>query len=425
VLTFQRLRDRGLRKVPLAVSALADDRMHDRRAHVALTVATATMPNRHLRVVHIVTRSHRRGAEVVALELAVALDALGHDNEVYAVAQAADGQAIDELPVLVDSSRLGPLTYLRSCVRVRRLLTHDPADLVLAHGGWAAIVVAFAAPRPTVRVWQRILGFPMERWGMLRRRAWRIVARRFDGVVALTPEMMVELRQLGYEGPVWLIANARNPERFAAIDRAGAAAALRAEIGVDADVPLLGFVGHLVDQKQPELAVEVLDGVRREGIDAHLVIAGDGPRRRAVERRVHELGLTGSVTLLGHRADPELIFGGADLAMITSRTEGIPGVAIEAQMAGCPVVSFPVGAIGDVVQDGVTGIILERPDVSLMAKQVAGVLDDPELLQRMSSAASAVGAVFTTASTASRYAATFAEVMAQVGDDRRGSRPDV
>ena len=171
-----------------------------------------------------------------------------------------------------------------------------------------------------------------------------------------------------------------------------------------------------MSQKQPELAVEVLDGVRRQGHPAHLVMAGDGPRRRAVERRIRELGLTGSVTLLGHRADPELIFGGADLAMITSRAEGIPGVAIEAQMAGCPVVSFPVGAIGDVVQDGVTGIILDRPEVCLMAKQIAGVLDDTDQLQSMSEAASAVGAVFTTASTASRYATTFAEVIAQVGD---------
>jgi glycosyltransferase involved in cell wall biosynthesis len=405
--------------MPVAVSALADERMHDRRAHITAS-HPAPPPCRHLRVVHLVTRSHRRGAEVVALELAAALDALGHENRVRAIGRAANGQSIDELPALVPSSRLGLLTYLRSCVNLRRVLKHEPADLVLAHGGWAAIVVAFAAPRSTVKIWQRILGFPMERWGPVRRLGWRTVARRFDGVVALTPEMVGELRHLGYEGPVWLIANARDPERFATIDRADASATLRAEIGVDPAAPLLAFVGHLVDQKQPELAVDVLDEVRRHGLPAHLVIAGDGPRRRTVARRVEELGREDAVTLLGHRADPELIFGAADIAIITSRAEGIPGVAIEAQMAGCPVVSFPVGAVSDVVQDGVTGVILDQPDAGLMGKQVAGVLDDRSQLQRMSRAASAAGAVFTTASTASLYAATFAELIAQVGDRGAG-----
>jgi glycosyltransferase involved in cell wall biosynthesis len=360
---------------------------------------------------------------VVALELAAALEALGHHNEVHAIALAADKRSIDELPALVASSRLGLLTYLRSSWRIRRSLKAHPADLVLAHGGWAAIVTAFATPRPAVRVWQRILGLPIDRWGRLRRAAWRIVARRFDGIVALTADMEAEMRVLDYEGPVWLIANARDPERFCGVNRPAASARLRAELGLPAAMPLLAFVGHLVDQKQPEVAVDVLAEVHRQGHPAHLVIAGDGPRRGAVECRVAELGLEGSVTLLGHRDDPELVFGGADIALITSRAEGIPGVAIEAQMAGCPVVSYPVGAIEDVITDGLTGVILDRPDACLMAKHITGMLDDRAHLLAMSRAAADLAAVFTTANTASLYAQTFAEVIAEVhGNDLPGDR---
>lgn len=371
-----------------------------------------------MRVVHLVTRSHRRGAEVVALELAAALDALGHENEVHAIALASDGQSVAGLPALVPSPRLGVRTYLQSSWRVRRILSRRPADIVLAHGGWAALVVAFSVPTPTAaRVWQRILGLPLEGWGPLRRRAWRTIAQRFDGVVALTAELESEVRQLGYDGPVWVIPNARDPARFAAIDRDAASATLRLQIGIGPDVPLLGFVGHLVEQKQPELTVDVLAEVRRQGQPAHLVVAGDGPLRQAMERRIAGHGVAEAVTMLGHRDDPELIFGGADLALITSRAEGIPGVAIEAQMTGCPVVSFPVGAVGDVVEDGVTGVILARPEASLMAERVAALLRDPSRLRAMSVAAVARAAAFTTATTASLYAARFAEVLSD-GNER-------
>lgn len=365
-----------------------------------------------LRIVHLVTRSHRRGAEVVALELAAALDNLGHDDEVHAIALASDRGVVESLPALVPSSRLGLRTFVQSTWRFRRLVRENPADVVVAHGGWAAIVVAFSVPSSSARVWQRILGFPMERWGGLRRFGWRTVTRRFDGVVALTSGMEDEVRQLGFDGPVWLVPNARNPERFAAVDRSVASAELRLQLGLDADVPLLAFVGHLVAQKQPEVAIDVLAEVRNHGYPAHLVIAGDGPRRRLVEERIAFHGLEASVTMLGHRDDPEVIFGAADLALITSRAEGIPGVAIEAQMTGCPVVTYLLGAVEDIVEDGVTGAIVPWPEPLLMADRVAKLLADPDALHAMGCAAVAPAAAFTTAVTASTYSARFIELRA-------------
>ncbi len=366
-----------------------------------------------MRVVHVVTRSHRRGAEVVASELAEALDARGHDNEVWALAQAADGRTTPGLPTLVASERVGVVTYVRGARRLRAHIRGQPPDVFLAHGGSAAIVIALCARGTAVRVWQRILGLPVSSWGPLRRWFWRSVSRRFDGVVALTTSMVDEMRQLGYAGPIWTIPNARDPRRFESIDREQAARALRDGLGLGADVAVLGYVGHLVAQKQPELLVEVLDGVLRAGARAHLVVAGDGDRRDAVERRVAERGLEASVSLLGHRDDPELVYGGSDLVLITSSDEGIPGVAIEAQMAGCPVVSFPVGATGEVVVDGVTGAITARSEVSSMVDRVVELLGDPARLREMGLAARARSERFTIAAAALDYERRFADALGQ------------
>ncbi len=331
-----------------------------------------------MRIVHVVTRSHRRGAEIVAIELADALDLLGHDDRLVALVRAFDGGVDARLRPLVDTDAINVRTMVESGWRLRRVLSAEPADVVVAHGGWAAQVTVFALSkrRHGKFVWQRILGIPERSWHGPRRIYWQAIARRFDAAIVLSTELAEEMTRLGYRGPVWSIPNARNPARFEVVDRDEASSRLRAELGIANDVPLVGFVGHLVDQKQPELAIDTLAAMHRAGCPAHLVVAGDGPLRATVEQHVERNGLQPSVTLLGHRDGTEWIYGGIDLLLLTSASEGVPGVVIEAQMAGCPVVSFPVGAVTDVVDHLETGIVVERPDVALLARAAADLLRD-------------------------------------------------
>lgn len=364
-----------------------------------------------MRVVHVVTRSHHRGAEVVALELARALDEIGHENHVLAIGLGADGREVEDLAPLVRSARINASTLLRGWWRLRTALADRPADIVVAHGGAAAILVALpGGARRAARVWQRILGLPVAHLGALRRLSWFMIARQFDGVVALSRQLEIEVRGIGYRGPVWVIPNARDPRRFAEVNRTEASTILRGQLGLDEDAPLLAFVGHMVAQKQPELAVDVLAEVLTNHPRAHLVMAGDGDRRPSVARRASELGVERSVTLLGHRDDPEVVFAAADLALITSEAEGVPGVAIEAHMAACPVVSFDVGAITDVVEDGVTGAVVVAGDTSRMAARVSDLLSRPRELRAMGEEGAARSSAFTMASVAALYAARFTEL---------------
>ncbi|MFP5256359.1 MAG: glycosyltransferase [Acidimicrobiia bacterium] len=371
-------------------------------------------PERPLRIVHLLARSHRRGAELVAVELADELDRKGHRNRLVALGPALGGGQEEGLVPLDASEGVGLRDLVVRVRALRRLLAEEPADVVLAHGGWAAQVAALAVPRPgPLLVWQRILSFPDQVWSPARRRWWRAVASRFDVGVALTDDLEDELRRLGFDRPVWVIPNSRQPDRFLALDRAAAAGRLRAELAVPDDVPLIGFVGHLVQQKRPERALEVVARLRDLGTDVHLVVAGDGPRRAALEVEARTRGLDGSVTFLGHRPDVEHVFGGVALALLTSEAEGIPGVAIEALMAGCPVVTVPVGGVAQVVADGVTGVVLERHDPSEMAQAVAALLADPARLAAMGEEARARTTSFTASATAAVYAERLSAALAE------------
>ena len=361
-----------------------------------------------MRIVHLVGRSHRRGAELVAVELAEALAAYGHQSRLLAVGPGHEGGIDPGLEVLTGSVRQRPTVLVQAAWRLRRNLRRQPADLILAHGGSAmqVAVVATALSGPP-SVYQLILAMPVSERGILWRAWWRLVLARTAGAVALTEGLGQEVRQMGLRGPVWLIPNARRPERFAQLDRKQCADTLRLELGIDDETALIGFVGHLVQQKRPDLAVDVLARVLAQGRSAHLVVVGGGPLAGAVASRVSNLGLGDHVTALGHRPDVEVVLGAIDVLVLPSDDEGMPGVAIEAQMAGCPVVSFPVGGAAEVIEQGKTGIVLPAHDVDLMAAEVVGLLADRPRSETMGAAARIRSERFTMASAAKAYDEAF------------------
>jgi glycosyltransferase involved in cell wall biosynthesis len=370
-----------------------------------------------MRILHLVGRSHRRGAEQVAMELADELGRRGHRNELVAVSSGHEGDEVPELPALVHTAVQRPPDLVRAAWRLRPILRSvapgDRVDVILAHGAAATLVAVGAAPRrPPAIVFQTIVGMAPQALGGPQGAAWRLALRRVDGVVALTGPLGRELQGLGYRGPVWPIPNARQTARFAELDRGTDGAELRRDLGLDPEAHLIGLVGYLVPQKRPERAVEVLARLRADGRDVHLVIAGAGPLEAAVADAATAHGVAEHVSMLGHRDDVPRLLSGLDLLLLTSDDEGVPGVVIEAAMAGCPVVTFPLGGVADVVADGVTGRIVDAPTVTAMAAAVGPLLEDPDLRDQLSTTARERSSQFSMDAVADRYEQHLAEVVA-------------
>ena len=325
-------------------------------------------------ILHLVGRSHRRGAELVAMELAAELDVLGHRNHLLAVGSGHEGATLGELRSLVGSRSQSPAVLLLASRRLRPILRELDPDVVLAHGGLAAQVAALARGRggPAL-VWQRIMGLP-ENMGPVRGAWCRWTLRRVDAVVALTSRLEAEVRALGYQGPVEVIPNARRSGRFEGLDRVRARADLCRELSIPEERALVGLVGHLVAQKDPVVAIEAFARLTDGGTDAHLVVVGSGPLADEVRRTVDRHGLAHRVSLVGHVDQVERILAGVDLLWLTSRDEGIPGVLVEAAMAGCPVVTYPVGDVAEVVEHDETGLVLGSAHPEELVDATVGLL---------------------------------------------------
>ncbi len=136
----------------------------------------------------------------------------------------------------------------------------------------------------------------------------------------------------------------------------GAARAHLAALGNAApDAPLLLHVGSYAPEKNHAWMLRAFERIRRHVPEAHLFLAGDGPLRPEVEAQIRRDGLAEAVHMLGSRDDVPRLMAGADLLLLPSRIEGIPGVILEAAAQGIPTVATDVGSIGEAVRDGATG----------------------------------------------------------------------
>ena len=140
-------------------------------------------------------------------------------------------------------------------------------------------------------------------------------------------------------------------------------------------------VARLSWEKGLDVLLQALTLVRAQIADVSLVIVGDGPLRASLEQQVDRLGLRAAVTLRGklpHKeALQEIALG--ELFVCPSLAEGLGIVFLEAQALGVPVIGTRVGGIPDVIEDGVTGLLVAPQDAPALAQAMTRLLEDRTL----------------------------------------------
>lgn len=152
--------------------------------------------------------------------------------------------------------------------------------------------------------------------------------------------------------------------------------ALRRANGLTDEHLLVGHVGRLSPEKGQARLLRVFPKVLREVPRARLVFAGDGPDMPALRSDASRLGLEDEVFFLGHRSDIREVFADLDLLVLSSDTEGLPNVVLEAGALGIPVVATAVGGTPEVVTDGVTGLLASPDDEDELAEAIIRALTD-------------------------------------------------
>jgi glycosyltransferase involved in cell wall biosynthesis len=224
--------------------------------------------------------------------------------------------------------------------------------------GWTSLPVAeFQSARhgPRVRLLRRVEG-------------WYV--SQADRVIVPSEHVGRLVRGWGVdEGKIRVIYNALPSEVGDLPTRAEA----RERLGWEADEPILVTVGRVAEVKRVDLQLRALARLER----GRLAIVGDGPERPGLEALAGELGIAGRVTFTGALPHERALLAirAADVFLLTSRTEGLSHVLLEAMQLGTPCVASAVGGNPEVIEDGVDGLLVPYGDVEALVAAVESLID--------------------------------------------------
>jgi glycosyltransferase involved in cell wall biosynthesis len=316
-----------------------------------------------------------RGGQNQALLLLKGLRARGHDAELVAAVGSALGERAAGCGVRVHFVSRG-LFRIPAAQKVRGLLRRGKFDVVHANEAHAVTAVWLARRGGEARacpfVISRRVGYPIGKSWLARARyraAARIVANsKWVAQQAAASGAPVEKIVVVYEG-------AEIPPRFTPKQRQAA----RSRWRISQATPLLGCVGVLLPDKGQEWLIRALVEIKKEFPATKLLLAGDGPCRRKLGSLAGEVGLSADVVFAGFVNDVENIYAALDVFLLPSFFEALNNSLLTAMAYEIPSIAFSKGALGEIIEDGKSGLLVSGPDVAEISAAAIRILRDKEL----------------------------------------------
>jgi glycosyltransferase involved in cell wall biosynthesis len=263
------------------------------------------------------------------------------------------------------------------------------------------------------------------RWPLRLLHAW--LWRRISAGIVISHALADFVRTVEFAPPerVHVIHYGMPSPRPSALDIELARRQLRLDLGnLPYETQLIGIVSRLIEQKGIPYALEAFKLIVDEFPAAHLVIAGDGDQRSALEAQAQTMLLGDRVHFLGWREDAQAVLRGLDVLLMPSLWEGFGLTLLEAMGARLPVVASHVSAIPEIVVHQETGFLTAPRDPEAIAYALRLLLSDPLLCKHMGlNGEDRLEAQFSVERMAEQTAALYARVLGQQPRDALEDQP--
>jgi glycosyltransferase involved in cell wall biosynthesis len=330
------------------------------------------LAERLLRILQVITPHKIAGAERSTTSLCEHLVKAGHE----VIVACKRGQPL--IPVMrevgLDVREIGIAGKfnLAAPVRLARLARRERVDLINTQLSTAALWGSIAG---------RLTGIPtVATVRALNDKSFYILA---DRVIAVSHAVKAHLVGQGMNAErIDVVYNGIDPGRYRlSVTRETA----RERFGLSPEAVVSAVVGHLSTRKGHaillEAAARVADRTHR------YLFAGEGPERGQLERQAARLGLNGQVIYTGFLPDVTPVYAAADLVVLPAIAgEGLPRVLLEAGFLGRPVIGTSLSGVPEIVDEGITGLVVPAGDVPALAEAVRRLGGDGALRSRMGAA---------------------------------------
>ena len=335
------------------------------RVLAVIEAGTVTGPAKNLLQFAELARSLEEPVEVT-----IATFHRAGDPDIFAQAAARAGVAVERIE---ERGR-----FDRSVIAALRELSGRLApDLIQTHAVKSHLVARLARVRPWIAFHH---GYT---WPDLRARIYnqadRWSLRQAAAVLTVSQPFAAELNRIGVERErIHVIHNAIDGNWGRGSEARENAARLRASLGIGEGKKVILIVGRLSKEKDHLTLLQAVDGLTEP---AHLLIIGEGPERGRIERQIR--GREEHVTLTGQVASAEPYYAIADVAVLSSLSEGSPNALLEAMAAGVPVVATAVGGVPEMVTHEESALLVPPQERKAMTAAIDRLLSGKEFADRL------------------------------------------
>jgi len=265
-------------------------------------------------------------------------------------------------------------------------------DILHSHRYKENILAALVKNRCGIkRLIQTIHGIsePGRGFALYKARAYALANRAFsrkyfDKIITVSGDIERRLRNKLPASRLITIHNAIDPQKIKVSRPAGE---IRREFGIDGHAPLIGATGRMVAVKAYDLFLKMAQIILESRPDARFMLVGDGPLRKSLQDLSRELNIDNRVIFPGFRDDIIDVMNAFDLFVVSSFHEGVPMALLEAMALKKVIVSTAVGGINEVIEDGVSGILVEPNSVDDLAGACLRIIENEGLRRELESAA--------------------------------------
>jgi glycosyltransferase involved in cell wall biosynthesis len=257
---------------------------------------------------------------------------------------------------------------LSAVMRLRKIILAERPATVIAVNLYQALYVACATlllpnrPRTVA-----LVNTSTFRGRHLLKRLYKFVLARFDQTVhgsQAQRRFWVSASPHAHDNST-VIYNGVDSAHFEPVVAHEEAKRLRARLGVGPQALLIGTVGRMRPEKNQEVLLTALRRLRVARVDAHLVIAGDGPLHSVLKRRAVELEVADRVSFVGELEDVRPVLTAIDVFVLPSTAvESFSNAALEAMAIGRPVILSDIGGAREMIDDGVEGYVVSPTELA-------------------------------------------------------------
>lgn len=272
---------------------------------------------------------------------------------------------------------------LRGVLALYRWLKSTPIDVINTHSStdtWLTALASRLLKRPPPLVRTRHISAPVPQNRLTR---W-LYQKATTHIVTTGEKLRLQL----------IIENGYDPATVTSVPTGidtgyfvpGVRVARRAQLYLDNNALVIGIVATLRSWKGHEYLIEAFNRLSVRA--SQLVILGDGPQREALQQRVQALGLQDRVFIPGNQRDVLPWLQAMDIFVLPSyANEGVPQAIMQAMLCALPVVTTPIGSIGEIVTHDSTGLMVKPKDVDELWQALEKLIADASLRNRLGSQA--------------------------------------